>query len=165
LVDVVIGAFPCLELIRVGCDPIREVEAQSLVLQRDAMIIGDIPLLLRKPVVALPDLHEHAIRGVRAGVEAEIRPSELDLSRPTLEDPLLSTGAVAIVDLDRRPVLLHVPAHVHALRRVIVRVQRLTRRDGGLGDDFRARCQRHGLRRGNACGCRERHRRARRRGG
>ena len=61
LVVVAGSALPDLHLVAVGRAAVREVEAEALVLKRDPIISRVVPLLRRKVVVALPNLHPSAV--------------------------------------------------------------------------------------------------------
>ena len=61
LVGVVVRAFPDLDDVAVGLAAVGEIEALALVFERNAVVVGVVPGLLRETGVALPDLHLSAV--------------------------------------------------------------------------------------------------------
>ena len=57
LVGVASGARPCLEDVAVGSAAVGKVEAQTLVVESNAMVVGVVPGLRSDAGVAVPDLH------------------------------------------------------------------------------------------------------------
>lgn len=62
LVVVVVGTLPDLKSVAVGGVTEREVEAEAAG-ESNAVVIGVVPLLCGKVVVALPDLHLNTVGG------------------------------------------------------------------------------------------------------
>lgn len=102
LIVVTRAALPDLQLVEIRPIPIGPVEALALVAESNFVITRPIPVLL-SDVQALPDLHFGSVGCVRVGgIETEIGAGELDLGLTAagIEDPVLSRGTVAVVNLN-----------------------------------------------------------------
>jgi hypothetical protein len=115
LVIIVVRALPSLYLVTVRRDAVVEVGAEPAIFKRDAVVIGPMPLLSWKVVVALPDLQLDAVRWSAASIQTEVSPRDLDLSASPVDEPLLGRGTVTVVDLHRRSVLEDSTLYVQAL--------------------------------------------------
>lgn len=63
LVVVAVGARPCLDDVAVGGAAVGEVEAETLVLESNALVVGVVPCLGGEAGVARPDLHLDTVSG------------------------------------------------------------------------------------------------------
>lgn len=78
----------------------------TLALKSDPVVVGVPPLLRGEAVIAVPDLHLATRSRGSAGVKAEVGASETDLGGAAIQNPLLSTSAVAVVAAGQICILL-----------------------------------------------------------
>jgi len=104
LVSVASRALPGLNTVSWHETAAGEIEALTLVLKRNSQVTGVKPRLSRQVVEASPNLHRNAISRFGSSIQAEIGAVKPDLCTSRVDDPILSRGAIAVVNLNSRAV-------------------------------------------------------------
>lgn len=92
LVGVARRASPDLEDLTIRLLAIRKVNAESLVLKRNSVVVGEIPRLSWKVVVAVPKLQFGAVGGAGTGIQAHVVVRGNQLSWSTVDLPELTAA-------------------------------------------------------------------------
>lgn len=113
-----------MHLVSIGGAAVGEVKAETLIGQGNPVVGSVEPILSRKVVEAVPDLHPNAISRICASIETESSPSKLDVSLARSNDPVLSRGTITVENLNRSPVLKDGAANIKTLIGVPVGVEK-----------------------------------------